>query len=429
MSDIVAQLVAERPNMFAMEPAHEGQQAIQIADNIWSSAGTSNAYMVLTSAGRVIINTGMGFEALVHKSLFDAICHAPTAYILLTQGHVDHVGGVEHFRQSTTQVIAQESNSACQYDDARIQKVRASQSYIWFKSTIDSAIEVAKKHPEIFVQAKPVPDIVFEDSYHFSCGDVDFEIYATPGGETLDSCVVWLPQTKILLSGNTFGPLFPHFPNFNTIRGDKYRDMERYLQSLRRIRDLAPEVLVTGHFAPIVGQELIKACLDRLEAAVMFVYEETLKGMNAGKNIYRLMDDIQLPPHLYVGEGYGKVSWAVRTIWESYMGWFKSMSTSELYPTQANAAYVELVKLAGIDVVILKAKDRLLVNDIETALLLSEAVLAFDCSHQEALQLSIAVHQALLTRSGGGNFWEVGWLKHKIASVEKTIKTTVKKGE
>ena len=117
----------------------------------------------------------------------------------------------------------------------------------------------------------------------------------------------------MLFSGNVFGPLFPHFPNFNTIRGDKYRQVEPYLDSLRRVRALEPELLITGHFAPIRGRELIRACLDRLEAAVDYVHTRTLAGMNEGRDVFTLMREIELPDELYVGQGYGKVSWAVRT--------------------------------------------------------------------------------------------------------------------
>jgi glyoxylase-like metal-dependent hydrolase (beta-lactamase superfamily II) len=421
MNDAVDRLIDERPGFAAMEPAHENQALFPVADGIWGSAGTSNAYMVLTGAGRVIINTGMGFEALVHKPLFDAVSPGSTPYILLTQGHVDHVGGVRHFRAPETRLVAQANNAACQHDDARIQKVRSSQAYIWFQKTIDSAIEVAKKHPEVFVQDTPVPDITFDDHYAFNCGGVEFELYATPGGETLDSCVVWLPQRRILFSGNVFGPLFPHFPNVNTIRGDKYRDLERYLQSLRRIRDLEPELLVTGHFTPVAGRELIRACLDRLEAAVEYVYSETLQGMNAGKDIFTLMREVQLPPALRVGEGYGKVSWAVRTVWESTMGWFKAQATSELYATQPREVYADLVELAGIAAVIARGEQKLASGDPEAALLLAEAALTADKHDRGALQLALAAHEALLARAGDGNFWESGWLRHQIAQLQNKL--------
>ena len=41
-------------------------------DFIYLSEGNSNAYLVVTPAGRVVINTGMGFEAPVHKAYFDS---------------------------------------------------------------------------------------------------------------------------------------------------------------------------------------------------------------------------------------------------------------------------------------------------------------------------------------------------------------------
>jgi alkyl sulfatase BDS1-like metallo-beta-lactamase superfamily hydrolase len=418
--DRIQQLIESRPGFVDMQPAHQ-LDAIQIADNIWMSSGTSNAYMVVTEAGRVIINTGMGFESLTHKRVFDAVYEGSTPYIVLTQGHVDHVGGVKHFRTPDTLLITQQNNFLCQHDDMRIQKIRSSQAYIWFQKTIDSAIAVAKTNPEMLVQDKPKPDITFDQIYTFSCGGIDFDLLATPGGETVDSCVVWLPQQKTLFSGNLFGPLFPHFPNINTVRGDKYRYIEPYIESLRRVRLLGPEILITGHFEPIVGKELIRECLDRLEAAVTFVHTETLKGMNAGKDIFTLMREVVLPEHLRVGEGYGKVSWAVRTIWESYMGWFKGQSTSELYATQPKDIYADLVELAGINAVIQRAQQKLDSGDIESALLLAEAAMVADKKNQTAQQLSLAVHEALLARSGGSNFWETGWIKQQIALLQKQM--------
>lgn len=422
--DIVKQLVDSRPDFFAGHCAGLNvhlEHAVKINDFIYMSYGSSNAYMVVTTAGRVIINTGMGYEAPIHKKLFDAICPGPTPFILLTQGHVDHVGGVRHFREPGTQLIAQRNNGACQRDDERIKTVRIAQAYIWFKETIDQAAKLAVQRPELFTQDAPTPDITFDDHYRFTLGGTEFEIFSAPGGETIDSCVVWLPQHRILFSGNVFGPVFPHFPNINTIRGDKYRFIEPYLESLRRIRALEPELLITGHFDPIAGKALIHACLDRLEAAVDYVHTETLNGMNAGKDILTLMRDVQLPPDLYVGQGYGKVSWAVRTIWESYMGWFKAQSTSELYPTQPSDAYKDLVALAGIEAVVQCGNDKLAAGDPESALLLAEAALAYDQTNRPALQLSLDAHHALLGRSRAMNFWETGWLRTRIGKLEAAL--------
>ena len=106
-----------RPGADAMRPA-AAEKADQIAPGLWCSPGLSNAYLLTTAEGRVIVNTGMGFEGPLHKRLFDAVDAGPVRYILLTQSHVDHVGGVELFREAGTEIVAQANNPVCQADDA-----------------------------------------------------------------------------------------------------------------------------------------------------------------------------------------------------------------------------------------------------------------------------------------------------------------------
>ena len=409
----VDRLIRSRPAFAAMEPACQ-LEATRLNDFIYMSRGTSNAYMVLTDEGRVIINTGMGFEALNHKRNFDAICPGPTPYILLTQGHVDHVGGVSQFREEGTQLVAQASLAACQHDDERIRSVRQGQSSIWFKKVFDRALEVAVEHPEVFAQDTPVADISYDHQHCLSIGGIDFEIINTPGGETLDSAVIWLPQHKILFSGNVTGPLFPHFPNFNTIRGDKYRYFEPYLETMEKVRGLGAHTLITGHFDPIEGEELIRDSFDRLIGAVDYVHKTTLAQMNKGTDIYTLMNEIKLPLELTVGQGYGKVSWAVRTIWETYMGWFKADKTSELYATQVEDIYPDLVEMAGLDAVIDRARDKLARARPEAAMLLAEAALSAAPNNKAAIVLAIEVLCALRERAEYSNFWEDGWLRSRI---------------
>ena len=78
------------------EAARFGGQRIN--DFIFMSEGNSNAYLIETSDGSILVNTGMGFEAEVHRQNFADFSSTPIKYIITTQGHVDHVGGVQHFR-------------------------------------------------------------------------------------------------------------------------------------------------------------------------------------------------------------------------------------------------------------------------------------------------------------------------------------------
>lgn len=417
--DEVRRLVEARPDMWGLTMAQEGKR-FAVNEFIDCIPSTSNVYLIHTDDGDIQVNAGLGFEAPALKAELAGLRRGRLPYLILTQGHVDHVGGVKELREPETRLIAQRNNGVCQADDRRIKRIRAMQSAAWFPAAIKQLTSPQGDK----VQDVPTPDITFDDRYVFSHGGIDIELLSVPGGETVDSLAIHLPQHKIVFTGNQFGPLFPHFPNLVTIRGDRYRYAEPYLSSLRRVRDLEPDMLITGHFDPIIGKDLIRTCLDRLHDAVDFVHRKTLEGMNAGKDIFTLMREVELPEELYVGQGYGKVSYCVRTIWEQYMGWFRAEATSELFPTRPRDIYPELVEMAGAEAVIVRGREKLAAGDAESAELFAETVLTKSPSHTDALRLSLDAHRALLDRSGGTNFWETGWLRHRIGQLENALKTT-----
>jgi alkyl sulfatase BDS1-like metallo-beta-lactamase superfamily hydrolase len=203
-------------------------------------------------------------------------------------------------------------------------------------------------------------------------------------------------------------------PNLVTIRGDRYRDALTVIDTVERIRALEPEVLLTGHFAPITGSERIQFELTRLRDAVQYVHDATVDGMNAGKDVRTLMRGITLPAHLEVGQGYGKVAWGVRAIWENYSGWFHHRSTTELYPVDPTDINVDLVELAGADALVARARAHLDADRPVVAIHLAEIVA--DTGHEGARQVLKTAHERLLADSN--NFWETTWLKKQIASYE-----------
>ena len=97
--------------------------------------------------GRIIVNTGMGFEAPHHKRVFDAIRPGPTHYIITTQGHVDHVGGVDLFREAAPPTSPRPNNQLCQADDARIRALRMRTAGIWFDTLGTDAVRIAERKP------------------------------------------------------------------------------------------------------------------------------------------------------------------------------------------------------------------------------------------------------------------------------------------
>ena len=195
----------------------------RINDFIVMSEGNSNCYLLQTDEGDIQINAGMGFEAPVHRANFAGFSLQSLRYLILTQGHVDHLGGVQYFRDChpAVEVIAQSGNAEHQAYDGRLRDFRAARSAFAFSDKMADAFRhYAEQGLSDFPsQDVPLPDIVFDQRHRLSLGGLDLELIAVPGAETNDSLIVWLPQHKICLTGNLFGCPFGHFPNLVTMRG------------------------------------------------------------------------------------------------------------------------------------------------------------------------------------------------------------------
>ena len=194
----------------------------------------------------------------------------------------------------------------------------------------------------------PVLTTTFDDSYSFEIGGRQFELYSVPGGEITDGLAVWLPAERIVFTGNLLGALHGQLPHLYTLRGDRIRTARLFVRSVNRVLDLEAEMLITGHDGPIVGSSRIRADLTRVRDATQYIHDETVRGMNAGKDLWTLMSEIELPsdlatpitgprPRLMVCAcGLGGVR-----------GWFRFESTTELYPVPQRAIGSEFAELAG----------------------------------------------------------------------------------
>jgi alkyl sulfatase BDS1-like metallo-beta-lactamase superfamily hydrolase len=369
----------------------------------------SNTFMVVTSDGNVIIDTSIAAAAPSHKRALTAINDGPIKAIVLTHAHGDHTGGVSLWKQPGTELIAQRAHEELVAYQLRLR------GYFARSNAAQFGLGVAGGGAVGTAAASPVaPTVLFEDRYSFEIGGVRFDLLHTPG-ETPDHLTVWMPAVKAAFIGDNF---YESFPNLYTLRGTETRKALDYVESLNTVLALEPELVLPSHGPEIRGRDEIRRQLTRYRDAILYVHDATVKGMNEGKSVLTLMQEIKLPAALDIGESYGKLTWSIRGIYEGYVGWYDgNVSTMFGPPSQG---YAEVVKLAGgADAVAARAL-RLVESDAVRALYLTDMALAVDSRHRPALEARLAALRWLDTHSANSN--ERGWLAAGIRDAEAKLK-------
>jgi alkyl sulfatase BDS1-like metallo-beta-lactamase superfamily hydrolase len=404
-----------KPPLAALTRAGDTQtEAIAITDFIFMARDISNAHLVTTSDGDVMVNTGFFDDANQTRNLALLAPHrtGPLRHIVLTQSHADHFGGVPVFKDAGTKVIGGPGFNEALADMMRLQPFFGPRSKKLWGSTLKRG-NAPKPAPDV------VPDILVDRTYAFEQGGRRFEMISAPDGETVDNLIVWMPKEKIAFTGNLVGPVWLSMPFLCTLRGDKLRMVWNYLRSLNKLRALGAEMVITGHGEPIIGKDRIAADIDKMHGAVSWVRDYTLDGMNAGKTVHELMRDVALPDHLKIGEFHGKVSWAVRTIWEEYSGWLHyEDGTTALYGVPRAAVNADLAELAGTGALVKRAQAHVDSDKPLEAIHLLDIVLAVEPANRDALAVKKASLEHLLIACTSQNLSETMWLKSEISAVE-----------
>jgi glyoxylase-like metal-dependent hydrolase (beta-lactamase superfamily II) len=412
--------MAEGPKLAGLVRAGEAQtEAEEITPFIFMSRDISNSYLVTTSGGDVVINTGMPDGGERSVALFKPHRTGPLRYIILTQSHADHFGGVPAFREVDTKIVGGPGFNEALADMMGLQPFFGQRTFKLWGTTLkrDTPPKPLPTPGEV------APDILVDRRLTLEVGNRTFELISAPEGETVDNIAVWLPKEKIVFTGNTFGPVWLSMPFLNTLRGDKPRLVRNYLKALETIRDLGAEIVITGHGEPIRGKERVREDLDKLHAAVSHVRDYTLEGMKAGKTVHQLMREFAWPDNLQIGEFHGKASWAVKSIWREYAGWLHyEDGTTELYGVPRSAVYGDIAELAGgADKLAERARAKLVAGQPLEALHLTDIALGAEPGNRAALTVKKDASALLLTQSGQSNLSETMWLRSEIAAVEKAL--------
>src|SRR5215468_1037610 len=139
-----------------------------------------------------------------------------------------------------------------------------------------------ERFPRLFRAVESVPGLtwptlVFEKRLTLWLGKLQVELMQLGRGHTKGDTVVWLPQEKILFSGDLveYGA--------TPYTGDAY--LSEWPRTLDAIAALTPEKLVPGRGASLMNRQDVRAGLDGTRAFISEMFAAVKRGARAGKDL------------------------------------------------------------------------------------------------------------------------------------------------
>ena len=307
----------------------------------------------------------------------------PFAAVIYTHGDRSHVAGAAAFtgHYFTPEVYARANfrlRRSAPGVEARKRRQRQKGLLLDERQRAVTVIDPLPVEEDSGARYLPPDRLFYGDRYRLRISGVTLELVAAPG-ETQDQLYVWLPERRVLITGGNFYPAFPG--DLDGI-GNHAADLEQWARSLDRMRAEKAEVLIPGHLEPLFGAAVIDRSLADYAAALRFVRDETLRGIDAGLGPDDLAAAIRLPPNLasspVLAQSHGALDWAVRSVYARHMGWFDGRADS-LVPLAPRTLAWRLHELAAGGVSLDQALDgALLLRDFRWAAYLADQLMIIE---------------------------------------------------
>ena len=380
------------------------KKLIKINDRIYHfySYGHSNAIAIIGNTSVILIDT-LDSDMYAKDLLSDlkTITNHPVKTIIYTHGHPDHRGGSGAFKDTVKEVIAfTPYKPGLKYfdkiNDFLQQRGQYQHGYgLTDEEAICQGIGIREgKETGNGQYHFLAPTTLYDEEVVERCIDgVKLKLVRAPG-ETDDQIFIWLEEDQVICTGDNY---YGVFPALYAIRGTQYRDIATWLDSLENILSYPSVALLPGHTEPILGKEKIQEQVGNFKDAIESIFFQTLDCMNRKMTLDETVQNVHLDKKYaqlpYLKEYYGMVEWAVKSIYNGYVGWFDG-NPANLLPISEKEYYQTLLELIGEDRLLNKIKTCMQEEQYQLALQLLEMIenkeLKKECLLQRAKQVTSA---------------------------------------
>ena len=333
--------ISAAQNMFnhdqeIIEDVADKTEISTVAKNIWViRLPIVNCFVVQTTAGLVIIDTGMGpaGPAILQsiKSVTDSQIHT----IIYTHGHVDHAYGTWALidEDNSPQIIAHENiisqferyiqlnGSLAKYMSQPVEQLpKDSTDIVWPTRTFSDDLEITIGKTKLYLK-------------HFE-------------GETDDQLIVWLPDEQILFPADFYQGFLPNAGNGKRVQ----RNVSEWIKALEYMVELQPKMLVPSHGEVINDQQEVANALFVHASALSYIFNYTLSALNKGKRKNQIVHEFLWPErfatHPLLHTQYVTAQDICKMIIEQYTGWWDDIP-SHWSPASFEDQSKMIVELSG----------------------------------------------------------------------------------
>jgi alkyl sulfatase BDS1-like metallo-beta-lactamase superfamily hydrolase len=296
---------------------------------------------IRTMEGLVLIDTAKPDTAQRTLEVIRSWDNSPIHTVIFTHGHIDHTSGIAVIdAEADARGVPRPRIVAHRNVRRRMERYAASHG---FNSIVQG--QQFNKPGYVYPIGQRQPNEVYDETLSLTIGGERLELFHGRG-ETDDASFVWLPERRVLASGDFVIWVFPNAGNPRKVQ----RYAAEWAVALRHMEQLRPAILIPGHGPVVFGEERALQMLRDGAEALEHLVRETLALMNRGATLDAVLHAVTVPAGYlakpYLLAKYDDPEFLVRSIYHFYAGWFDG-DPAHLKPARTAEIATELARLAG----------------------------------------------------------------------------------